>query len=74
MRLVGVRMSSVVETAQAPIQGLLDEPEFGWRDADRAIDKAQARFGKDSVTSASLLPSRSARRPPGPAGPGSPRG
>ena len=66
LRLVGVRMSSVVETSQAPIQGLLDEPEFGWRDADRAIDRAQARFGKESVTSASLLPSRATRRTPGP--------
>lgn len=55
LRLVGVRMSSVVETSQAPIQGLLDEPEFGWRDADRAVDRAQARFGKESITAAALL-------------------
>ena len=63
LRLVGVRMSSVVETSQAPIQGLLDEPEFGWRDADRAVDRAQARFGKESITSAALLrPRRSGSR------------
>lgn len=55
IRLVGVRMSSVVDTAQTPLQGMLDEPEFGWRDADRAIDQAQARFGRGSVTSAALL-------------------
>ena len=58
IRLVGVRMSSVVETARAPIQGLLDEPEHGWRDADRAVDRAEARFGRGSVTSAALLTRR----------------
>lgn len=55
IRLVGVRLSSVIETERAPIQGLLDEPEFGWRDADRAVDRAKARFGKEAVTSAALL-------------------
>jgi len=58
IRLVGVRMSSVIETARAPIQGLLDEPEHGWRDADRAVDRAEARFGRGSVTSAALLTRR----------------
>ncbi len=61
LRLVGVRMSSIVETAQTPIQGVLGEPEFGWRDADRAVDQAHARFGRASVTSAALL-----RSPPFP--------
>lgn len=55
IRLVGVRLSSVIDTGRAPIQGLLDEPEFGWRDADRAVDRAKARFGKEAVTSAALL-------------------
>ncbi|MBC7310298.1 MAG: DNA polymerase IV [Actinomycetales bacterium] len=55
IRLVGVRVSSLVDSERAPIQGLLDEPEFGWRDADRAIDRAKARFGKEAVTSAALL-------------------
>ncbi|MDO5503655.1 MAG: DNA polymerase IV [Actinomycetia bacterium] len=57
IRLVGVRMSGVVDIEKAPIQGLLDEPEHGWRDADRAIDRAAARFGRGSVTPAALLKS-----------------
>ena len=57
LRLVGVRMSSVVETATAPVQGLLDEPDHGWRDADLAVDRAAARFGRGSVTPATLLTS-----------------
>lgn len=57
IRLVGVRMSSIVDTADAPIQGMLGEPDHGWRDADRAVDRAQARFGRGSVTPAALLTS-----------------
>ena len=48
IRLVGVRMEGLVEAARAPIQGLLDEPDHGWRDADRAVDRASARFGAGS--------------------------
>ena len=57
IRLVGVRMSSIVDSSEAPIQGMLGEPAHGWRDADRAVDRAHARFGRGSVTSAALLPS-----------------
>jgi DNA polymerase IV len=57
IRLVGVRVSSIVDSARAPIQGVLGEPEHGWRDADRAVDRAQARFGRGIVTSAALLTS-----------------
>jgi DNA polymerase-4 len=55
LRLVGVRMEGLLESAQAPIQGLLDAPEHGWRDADRAVDKASARFGAGAVRPASLV-------------------
>ena len=55
LRLVGVRMEGLVESGQAPIQGLLDEPEHGWRDADRAVDRASARFGAGAVRPASLV-------------------
>ena len=63
IRLVGVRLEQLVERASAPIQGLLDEPDFGWRDADRAVDRASARFGAGSVRPASLIvdPSTSPR-------------
>jgi len=55
LRLVGVRMEGLMESAQAPIQGLLDAPEHGWRDADRAVDQASARFGAGAVRPASLV-------------------
>jgi DNA polymerase IV len=55
MRLVGVRMEGLMDSDQAPIQGLLDEPEHGWRDADRAVDQASARFGAGAVRPASLV-------------------
>ena len=45
IRLVGVRMEGLVDGEGAPIQATLDEPEHGWRDADRAVDRASARFG-----------------------------
>jgi DNA polymerase-4 len=55
IRLVGVRMEGLVEAQGAPIQGLLDEPDHGWREADRAVDRASARFGAGSVRPASLI-------------------
>jgi DNA polymerase-4 len=55
IRLVGVRMEGLVDVEGAPIQGLLDEPEHGWREADRAVDRASARFGAGSVRPASLI-------------------
>jgi len=58
IRLVGVRMEGLVESEGAPIQGTLDEPDHGWRDADRAVDRASARFGAGSVRPASLISDR----------------
>jgi DNA polymerase-4 len=55
LRLVGVRMEGLMDSDQAPVQGLLDEPEHGWRDADRAVDRASARFGAGAVRPASLV-------------------
>ncbi len=56
IRLVGVRMEGLVDAGTAPLQGLLDEPDHGWRDADRAVDRASARFGAGAVRPASLVP------------------
>ncbi len=61
IRLVGVRVERLVDTARAPVQGLLDEPEHGWRDADLAVDRASARFGAGSVRPASLLDAETGR-------------
>jgi len=66
IRLVGVRLEKLVETSQAPIQGVIGEPEHGWRDADRAVDRARSRFGSGAVRPASLVErgtSASARPP-----------
>lgn len=66
IRLVGVRLEKLVEASQAPIQGVIGEPEHGWRDADKAVDRARSRFGSGSVRPASLIErdtSASAQRP-----------
>ena len=55
IRLVGVRLEGLIEAERAPLQGMLDEPDHGWRDADRAVDRASARFGAGSVRPASLV-------------------
>ena len=67
IRLVGVRLDKLVPTPSAPIQGILGEPEHGWRDADRAADRARARFGSASVRPASLI---RGGPPPSPTGAG----
>jgi len=65
IRLVGVRMSALVPLEQAPVQGVLGEPDHGWRDADLAVDRASARFGAGAVRPASLInPHHSPSHPP----------
>ena len=58
IRLVGVRMEGLVEGEGAAIQATLDEPEHGWRDADKAVDRASARFGAGAVRPAALVRDR----------------
>jgi DNA polymerase-4 len=55
LRLVGVSLEGLVDGASAPEQLILGEREKGWRQADRAIDQASARFGKGSVRPARLV-------------------
>ena len=55
LRLVGVRIEGLRDVADRQHQMLLDEPEFGWRDAERAVDRASARFGAGSVRPATLV-------------------
>ncbi len=64
IRLVGVRLEGLVDAASAPLQGRLDEPEHGWRDADRAVDRASARFGPGAVRRAALVRPGSAGHDP----------
>ena len=53
IRLVGVSFSQLQEGA--PVQLELGARERGWREADTAIDRAQARFGRGSVRPGRLI-------------------
>nr|WP_081480470.1 DNA polymerase IV [Serinicoccus profundi] len=55
IRMLGVRVEGITEADQTLVQGRLDEPENGWREAERAADLAVARFGLQAVRPASLL-------------------
>jgi DNA polymerase IV len=55
LRLVGVRVEGLAPADLQERQMRLDEPEVGWRDAERAVDRASARFGAGSVRPASLV-------------------
>lgn len=63
LRLVGVRVEGLVPRAGVHHQLELGEADHGWADADRAVDRAAARFGAAAVGPASLLrPDRGTRR------------
>lgn len=55
VRLVGVRVEGLVPRATVHHQLALGEPEHGWADADRAVDRATRRFGAKAVRPASLV-------------------
>ncbi len=55
LRLVGVRVEGLVPRGTVQHQLVLGERERGWRDADRAVDRAATRFGSAAVRPASLL-------------------
>jgi len=75
LRLVGVRVEGLVPAEAGHHQLALDERPQGWREAERAVDRAGARFGAGAVRPASLVPDRVAGQPVGerprqpPAGP-----
>jgi DNA polymerase-4 len=56
IRLVGVRVENLAAVGDAPRQLAMDEPERGWREAERAADAVTARFGAAAVRPATLLP------------------
>jgi DNA polymerase-4 len=58
LRLVGVRVEGLVPRAAVQHQLVLGEREHGWREADRAVDRAALRFGSAAVRPASLLGGR----------------
>ena len=53
IRLVGVSLGNLQE--DVPEQLELGAREYGWREADTAIDKAKARFGGASVRPGRLI-------------------
>ncbi len=53
LRLVGVSLENL--RREAPVQMVLGARERGWREAESAIDRAKARFGKSSVRPARLI-------------------
>ena len=63
IRLVGVRVEGLRPASEQHRQMLLDERPQGWREAERAADRAAARFGDHSVRPATLLGGSGPRRP-----------
>ncbi|GAB3693100.1 DNA polymerase IV [Actinocorallia lasiicapitis] len=55
LRLVGVRVENLVDSADAPRQLSLDSQENGWREAEQAMDEAARRFGRGAIRPAALL-------------------
>ncbi len=55
IRLVGVRVEGLMARDRVHRQLVLGEPDRGWSEADRAVDRAARRFGTSIVRPASLL-------------------
>jgi nucleotidyltransferase/DNA polymerase involved in DNA repair len=55
LRLVGVRVENLGSAEGTPRQLALGEPDTGWREAERAMDKAASRFGTGAVRPAALM-------------------
>jgi DNA polymerase-4 len=55
LRLVGVRVENLCPAGEAPRQLAFDEPERGWREAERAMDQVVNRFGHGAVRPAALV-------------------
>ena len=58
IRRVGVRVEQLVDAARAYRQPQLTDPEFGWREADQAVDLAVRKFGAGAVRRAVLARTR----------------
>jgi DNA polymerase-4 len=64
LRLVGVRVEGLAPAASGHRQLALDERPQGWREAERAVDRASARFGAGVVRPAALVPDAGTGRAP----------
>jgi DNA polymerase-4 len=72
LRLVGVRVEHLVPADVAPMQLEIGGDGPGWRDAERAMDRAASRFGRGAVRPAALVDPTGAN-PPHEGGPRRPR-
>ncbi len=55
IRLVGVRVEGLVDAARATRQLVLGERQYGWEQAEQAVDRAVGKFGTQAVRPATLL-------------------
>jgi len=55
LRLVGVRVEGLRTAAGSSRQLELGAREHGWAEAERAVDKAVARFGSNAISPAALI-------------------
>jgi DNA polymerase-4 len=55
IRLVGVRVEGLLAAGGTPRQLQLGDRDRGWREADRAVDRAVLRFGAGAVRPAALV-------------------
>lgn len=55
IRLVGVSLEGLIPFEDAPQQLLLGQRDIGWKEADSAIDRVKAKFGRGSVRPARLI-------------------
>ena len=70
IRLVGVRVEGIAPAGDASFQLELGARESGWREADRAVDRAVGRFGSGAVRPAALVLPHTPDTPPAPPRPG----
>jgi DNA polymerase-4 len=64
LRLVGVRVEGLGDADRTPVQLSLTGEQDGWRDAERAADRARARFGAAIVRPATLIARHPSDGPP----------
>ena len=55
LRLVGVRVENLTPADEAAHQLALGEPETGWHEAERAMDRVARRFGRGAIGPAALV-------------------
>ncbi|MGO9081532.1 MAG: DNA polymerase IV [Streptosporangiaceae bacterium] len=58
LRLVGVRASGLIPSSAAQTQLVLGEEPSAWREAERAADRIDGRFGTDMIRPAALVKGR----------------